>query len=137
MITILQPVSPCDFGASPVIDVPQSPHFFGYYLVNPAATIITASLPINVDDVSLLYVATSEGIEVVSQTTVSLTPLIIISTLHMQYEVPDANNFNRPTGEKVDTITSGGSSVKDISWEDGSDYITVTTKIEVGLLDSI
>ena len=38
---------------------------FGYYLVNLADTIITASLAINVDDVSLLYAATSEGIEVV------------------------------------------------------------------------
>ena len=52
----------------------------------------------------------------------------------MQYEVPDANNVNRPTGEKVDTIISGGASVKDISWEEGSDYITVTTNSEVGLL---
>ena len=56
-------MSPCDFGTTRAIKVPR---FLGYYLVNPAATIITASLAINVDGVSLLYVATSEGIEVVS-----------------------------------------------------------------------
>ena len=39
---------------------------FGYYLINPGERIITAGLAINVDDVSLLYVATREGIEVVS-----------------------------------------------------------------------
>ena len=40
----------------------------GHYLVNPRERIITASLAINVDDVSLLYAATSEGIELVSYT---------------------------------------------------------------------
>ena len=45
------------------IEIPQ---LFGYYLINPGARIITASLAINVDGVSLLYVATSKGIEVVS-----------------------------------------------------------------------
>ena len=60
------------------------PRFFGYYLVNPADTIITASLAINVDDVSLFYVATSEGIEVVSQTTASLIASLVsrLSLLH-------------------------------------------------------
>ena len=40
----------------------------------------------------------------------------------------DANN---PTGVRVDTIISGGAFVKDISWEEGSDYITVITNNEV------
>ena len=56
-------MSPCNFGTTPAIEVPQ---FFGYYLINLGERIITASLAINVDDISLLYVATSEGIEVVS-----------------------------------------------------------------------
>ena len=43
----------------------------GHYLINPGERLITASLAINVDDVSLLYVATSEGIEVVSWTIVT------------------------------------------------------------------
>ena len=43
----------------------------------------------------------------------------------------DTNNFFRPTGIRVDTIVSGGSSVKDISWEEGSDYITIATNDEV------
>ena len=74
-------MSPCDFGTTPAIEVDILSRFFGYYLVNLADTIITASLAINVDDVSLLYVATSKGIEVVSQTTASLT-LLICFTLY-------------------------------------------------------
>ena len=41
-------------------------------------------------------------------------------------------DVNNPTGgDSVDTIIIGGSSVRDISWEEGSDYITVTTTNEV------
>ena len=58
-------MSPCNFGTPPAIDVESQ--LFGFYLVNLGETIITASLAINVDDVSLLYVATSEGIDLVSQ----------------------------------------------------------------------
>ena len=61
---ILQPIFPCDFGSTPAIDVESL--VFGHYLINPGERIITASLAINVDNVSLLYAATSEGIEVVS-----------------------------------------------------------------------
>ena len=49
----------------------------------------------------------------------------------LQYEVSVTGNFQTPTGVRVDTVISGGSSVKDISWEEESDYITVTTNNEV------
>ena len=39
---------------------------FGFYLVNLGATVITASLAINVEGVNLLYVASSGVIQVVS-----------------------------------------------------------------------
>ena len=39
---------------------------FGFYLVNLGDTVITASLAIKVEDVSLLYVAHDTVIEVVS-----------------------------------------------------------------------
>ena len=64
---ILQPTSPCTFGGvTPAIS--DGDPLSGHYLVNLGERLITASLAINVDDVSLLYVATGEGIEVVSET---------------------------------------------------------------------
>ena len=73
---LLQPISPCGFDDTSAINVdetsemsPQSSRF-GFYLVNLGTTVITtvitASLAINVEDVSLLYVANSGVIEVVS-----------------------------------------------------------------------
>ena len=79
-------MSHCGFGGTPAIEVDTSPQYFGFYLVNPGEKIITASLAINVDDVSLLYVATDEGIEVVSKATASLTPWTHV-LYYTQYKV--------------------------------------------------
>ena len=52
----------------------------------------------------------------------------------LQYEVSATGDVNNPTGgDSVDTTIIGESSVRDISWEEGSDYITVTTNNEVEL----
>ena len=65
----MQSTSPCDFGSITGINVEEttddSGQRFGFYLVNPGEPLITASLAIVVDDVSLLYVAHSGIIEVV------------------------------------------------------------------------
>ena len=46
------------------------------------------------------------------------------------------NIFSPPAGPRVLTILSGESSVKSISWEEGSDYITIITNSEVGIHSS-
>ena len=67
-----QGATTCDFGIPPGIDVeetnemPPSAQRLGFYLVNIGTPLITASLAILVDGVSLLYVAHSGVIEVVS-----------------------------------------------------------------------
>ena len=65
----MQPTSSCDFGSIPGINVEEttdgSYQRFGFYLVNPGDPLITASLAIVVDGVSLMYVAHSGIIEVV------------------------------------------------------------------------
>ena len=61
----LQPTSVCQFGAtSPAIHVEDT--LFGFQLINLLSTLITASLALKVEDVSLLYVARSGVISVVS-----------------------------------------------------------------------
>ena len=61
----MQPISPCDFdGTSPAV-IPE-PEFSGYYLVNIGGTIITAAVAVRVEGVSLVYVAYSGAIAVVS-----------------------------------------------------------------------
>ena len=67
-----QGATTCDFGTPPGInseetnEMPPSAERFGFYLVNIGTPLITASLAILVDGVSLLYVAHSGVIEVVS-----------------------------------------------------------------------
>ena len=67
-----QSSSTCDFGTVPAINVaetsqmPPSVQRFGFYMVNPRTPLITASLAIEVEDVSLFYVALDGDIEVVS-----------------------------------------------------------------------
>ena len=64
-----QTTSACDFGTINGIDVEEttdgSDQRFGFYLVNPGDPLITASLAIVVDGISLIYVAHSGIIEVV------------------------------------------------------------------------
>ena len=65
VLFFIQPVSPCDFdGGSPAI-IPDS-QLFGYYLVNLGGTTITAAVAVRVEGVSLVYVAYSGAIAVVS-----------------------------------------------------------------------
>ena len=67
-----QGATTCDFGTPPGINVeetsemPPNAQRFGFYLVNIGTPLINASLAILVDGVSLLYVAHSGVIEVVS-----------------------------------------------------------------------
>ena len=67
-----QVATTCDFGTPPGINVeetnemPSNAQRAGFYLVNIGEPLITASLAILVDGVSLLYVAHSGVIEVVS-----------------------------------------------------------------------
>ena len=67
-----QGATTCDFGIPPGINVdetnemPPNAQRFGFYLVNIWKPLITASLAILVDGVSLLYVAHSGVIGVVS-----------------------------------------------------------------------
>ena len=95
---------------------------FGFYLVNPGDPLITASLAIVVDGVSLMYVAHSGIIEVVfSKNSHGGTV-----TLFLQYEVTRLAVDNTPTSILVATI-SDVPSVRDVSWQEGSEYITITT----------
>jgi hypothetical protein len=101
----------CDFGSPPGINVEDTSETdntaerFGYRLVNTGTSLITASLAIFVEDVSLLYVAHSGVIGV--------------------YVVPSAS-LSSETGDLVLTIDDLPS-VKDIGWEEGSSNITITT----------
>ena len=67
-----QGATTCDFGIPPGINVeetsemPPTTQRFGFYLVNIGTPLITVSLAILVDGVSILYVAHSGVIEVVS-----------------------------------------------------------------------
>ena len=67
-----QGATTCDFGTPPGINVeetnemPSNAQRLGFYLVNIGTSLITASLAILVDGVSLLYVAHSGVIGVVS-----------------------------------------------------------------------
>ena len=60
----VQPTSECNFCTSPAIHVEET--LFGFQLINLGSTLITASLAIKVEDVSLLYVAQIDHISVVS-----------------------------------------------------------------------
>ena len=69
----LQPSSECEFGVTPAIQIeethdgtPPTNSRFGLQLINLGRTLITASLALKVEDVSLLYVAQSGVISVVS-----------------------------------------------------------------------
>ena len=67
-----QSSSPCDFGPPPGINIEQTSGMVpsgqrsGYYMVNPGSSFITASLAIEVEDVSLFYAALGGDIPVVS-----------------------------------------------------------------------
>ena len=67
----VQPTSECKFGTSPAIHVEETrsqftASLFGFQLINLGSSLITASLAIKVEDVSLLYVAQIDHISVVS-----------------------------------------------------------------------
>ena len=69
----MQSSTSCDFGPPPGINVaetseiPASGQRFGFYMVNPRTPLITASLALEVEDVSLLYVALGGDIQEVLQ----------------------------------------------------------------------
>ena len=67
-VIILQPISYCNFGTTPAISINTGESHPNDEITLFEATegSITASLAIYIDDVSVLYVATSEGIKVVS-----------------------------------------------------------------------
>lgn len=62
---------PCDLGTPPGINVAltnemtPSAQRLGFYLVNIGGSLITASLAIFVEDISLIYIASNGDIEVV------------------------------------------------------------------------
>ena len=68
IVIILQPISPCNFGTTPALsDRETGPlRINGINLINSIGRNITASLAINVDNVTVLYLATSQHIKVVS-----------------------------------------------------------------------
>ena len=76
-----QGATTCEFGVPPGINVEEtnemipSPQRLGFYLVNIGDPLITASLAIVVDGVSLLYVAHSGVIVVVSHDEQKLMPI--------------------------------------------------------------
>ncbi|CAI8056131.1 Plexin-A4, partial [Geodia barretti] len=104
---------PCDFGPpSAISDTGRSnAQRFAFRLVNAGNSLITATLAIFVEEVSLVYVAYDGDIEV--------------------YEVK-TTNINSPTGSLLQTIDNV-QSVQDIGWEEGSDNITITTDNQVFL----
>ena len=58
-------MGPCDFGGTSPAIAPDS-ELSGYYLVNIGGTTITAAVAVRVEGVSLVYVAYSGAIAVVS-----------------------------------------------------------------------
>ena len=64
VIIILQPISPCNFGTTHAIS--NGEPLEEIFLIEATEGKITASLAINVDDVGVLYMATSGSIKVVS-----------------------------------------------------------------------
>ncbi|CAI8056125.1 Plexin-A4 [Geodia barretti] len=104
---------PCDFGPpSAISDTGRSnAQRFAFRLVNAGNSLITATLAIFVEEVSLVYVAYDGDIEV--------------------YEVKTTDT-NNPTGSLLQTIDNVPS-VQDIGWEEGSDNITITTDNQVFL----
>ena len=87
----------CNFGTPPGINVAETSEMTssgqrsGYYIVDPGSFFITTSLAIEVEDVSLFYVAFGGDIQVVSYACTIIESVI------------------------------------GISWQEGSDYITITT----------
>ena len=65
ILVSIQLVNPCDFGGTSPAIIPGS-ELSGYYLVNLGGTTITAAVAIKVEGVSLVYVAYSGAIAVVS-----------------------------------------------------------------------
>ena len=67
-----QSTTSCDFGIVPGINVEETSEMApsgqrsGFYMVNPRTSLITASLAIEVEDVSLFYVALGGDIQIVS-----------------------------------------------------------------------
>ena len=125
---------PCDFGSPPSISDTEraNTNRIAFRLVNVGNSLITSSLAIFVEEVSLVYVAHGGVIGVVSNN-FHQRFYHFLNSYSIQYQVTTANNIYSATGSLLLTINDVAS-VRDIGWEEGSDNITVTTDNEVLLI---
>ena len=127
----MQSMDPCDFEDDSPALIPEA-DLSGYYLVSLGGTTITAAVAVRVEGVSLVYVAYSEAIVVVSYSVllVCCDHIFIQFTSCTQFNITRTQQFLAPERNGVGSAVAThpvSFPVRDLHWSEGAEYIIVTT----------
>ena len=102
----------------------------GYYLVELRETTITAGVAVRVEGVSLVYVAYSGAIAVVSYSVLLVYCdhiFILFIFICTQFNITQTGFFTKQKLEDAVATHPVSSPVRDLQWSEGTEHIIVTT----------